>query len=73
MASDWLSNLTDEERARLAATIVADITEAIREHRVKDVPTMLAALTLVDPRQAKEVLDTINVGLAVARGMGANR
>lgn len=59
-----LDALTAGERTRLSATITADITEAIHEHRVHDLPMMLAALSLVDPQQAGLVHDTIRVGLA---------
>lgn len=61
-----LADLTADQRARLSDRITADITEAIGEHRVADVPTLLMALALVDPKQARFILDTIRVGLASA-------
>lgn len=60
-----MSALTADQRARLSVTITADIVEAIRGHQVDDVPTMLDALYLVDPGQARLVYDTIQLGFAL--------
>lgn len=60
--------MSDQPRTDFTSDeIVEGIRKAIADHDVHVVPDLIKLLATKDPRRAQQVLDTLEVGLVIAR------